>query len=100
MDGHALLLLVYFLPLTLQDHGEDLQDHGEDYSDDPSVRTKRGVAKGDPHERRQIKAAANLTFFSACRYNNVPWSDCDPKTWMRTKTVQLIAEEDFGWGKD
>lgn len=34
--------------------------------------------------------------FTACRYNNVPWSDCDPQTWMRTKTVQLIAEEDFG----
>ena len=62
MDGHAFLLLVYFLPLTLQDHGEDLPDHGEDYSDDPSVRTKRGVAKGDPHERRQIKAGTNLTF--------------------------------------
>ena len=99
MDGHALLLLVYFLPLTLQDHGEDLQDHGDDYSDDLSVRTKRGVAKGDPHERRQIKAGTNLTF-SACRYNNVPWSDCDPKTWMRTKTVQLIAEEDFGWDEE
>ena len=52
MDGHALLLLVYFLPLTLQVQGED-------YSDDPSVRTKRGVAKGDPHELRQIKAATN-----------------------------------------
>ena len=64
MDGHALLLLVYFLPLTLQDHGEDLQDHGDDYSDDPSVRTKRGVAKGDPHELRQIKTGTNLTFFS------------------------------------
>ena len=50
MDGHALLLLVYFLPLTMQDHGEDLQDHADDYSDDPSVRTKRGVAKGDPHD--------------------------------------------------
>ena len=64
MDGHALLLLVYFLPLTLQDQGEDLQDHADDYSDDLSVRTKRGVAKGDPHELRQIKAAANLTFSS------------------------------------
>ena len=64
MDGHALLLLVYFLPLTLQDHGEDLQDHGEDYSDDPSVRTKRGVAKGDPNELRKIKAGTNLTFSS------------------------------------
>ena len=59
MDGHALLLLVYFLPLTLQDHGEDLQDNANDYSDDSSVRTKRGVAKGDPHELRQIKAATN-----------------------------------------
>ena len=63
MDGHAFLLLVYFLPLTMQDHGEDLQDNADDYSDDPSVRTKRGVAKGDPHELRQIKAATNLTFF-------------------------------------
>ena len=50
MDGHALLLLVYFLPWTMQDHGEDLQDHVDDYSDNPSVRTKRGVAKGDPHD--------------------------------------------------
>ena len=64
MDGHAFLLLVYFLPLTLQDQGGDLQDHGDDYSDDPSVRTKRGVAKGDPHELRKIKAGTNLTFSS------------------------------------
>ena len=55
MDGHALLLLVYFLPLTLQDHGEDWQDHADDYSDDLSVRTKRGIAKGDPHELRQTR---------------------------------------------
>jgi len=65
-----LLLLVFVSPSTLQNTFQDDSDSGP-------LRTKRGVAK-------------------ACRYNNVPWSDCDPQTWMRTKTVQLIAEEDFG----
>ena len=34
-----------------------------------------------------------VMFRAACRYTNVPWGDCDPNSWMRTKTVSLIAED-------
>ena len=30
------------------------------------------------------------------RYTYVPWSDCDPNTWMRTKVVKLIKDEEYG----
>ena len=86
MVGYAFLLLVYGLPWSLQ------HIHQDDISDSGLPRTKRGVAKGS-----QTKKGSSVhPLFTACRYNNVPWSDCDPQTWMRTKTVQLIAEEDFG----
>ena len=86
---HAFfLLLVYFFPWNVQG-----QHFSPDDSDSGLPRTKRGVAKGSPTK----KGRSVHPLYSACRYNNVPWSDCDPQTWMRTKTVQLIAEEDFGW---
>ena len=32
---------------------------------------------------------------SSCRYSNVPWSDCDPLSWLRTKTVELVKDKKF-----
>ena len=32
---------------------------------------------------------------SSCRYSNVPWSDCDPLTWLRTKSVELVRDKKF-----
>ena len=29
------------------------------------------------------------------RYSNVPWSDCDPLSWLRTKTVSLVKDKMF-----
>ena len=84
---HAFLLLPVFVsPLTLENTFQDDSDSGP-------PRTKRGVAKGSLANKGLL---IEHPMFAACRYNNVPWSDCDPQTWMRTKTVQLIAEEDFG----
>ena len=40
-----------------------------------------------------------VMFRAACRYTNVPWGDCDPNSWMRTKTVSLIAEDRDRWWK-
>ena len=32
---------------------------------------------------------------SSCRYSNVPWSDCDPLSWLRTKTVELVKDKKY-----
>ena len=32
---------------------------------------------------------------SSCRYTNVVWSDCDPLTWLRTKTVELVDDRKY-----
>ena len=36
-----------------------------------------------------------LGMVSSCRYSNVPWSDCDPLTWLRTKTVNLVKDKKY-----
>ena len=94
---HALLLSVSFFPWTVlgQNIHPDENESGEnihpDESESGSLRIKRGVAKGSLTNKSRPD-----TLFTACRYKEVPWSDCDPQTLMRRKTVQLIVEEDSG----
>ena len=83
---HALLLSVCFFPWTVL--GQNIHP---DESESGSLRIKRGVAKGSLTNKSRPD-----TLFTACRYKEVPWSDCDPQTLMRRKTVQLIVEEDSG----
>ena len=77
------IMIIYLSALILQfsscqsvnrdisDEVIEVPDSEEHFGEESieSQRAKRGIAK-------------------SCRYTNVPWSDCDPNTWMRTKVVK------------
>ena len=45
--------------------------------------------------RDNTQGDQGLGVASSCRYSNVPWSECDPLTWLRTKTVELVKDKKF-----
>ena len=60
----------------------DVLGHGHDHG--------YGTHDGLGHGAHDVLGVA-----SSCRYSNVPWSDCDPLTWLRTKTVELVRDKKF-----
>ena len=53
------------------------------------------VLSGEAQRSWRHRDDLRLGVASSCRYSNVPWSDCDPLSWLRTKTVELVKDKKF-----
>jgi len=60
-----------------------------------SLRSDNDNGKDGASDEILSKVGQEFGLASSCRYTNVPWSDCDPLTWLRTKIVQLVKDKKF-----
>lgn len=60
-----------------------------------SLRSDNDNGKDGASDEILSKVGQEFGLASSCRYTNVPWSDCDPLTWLRTKIVELVKDKKF-----